>query len=39
MSHDDARLIDAKIAALGDGRGEMLGRVRAIIARRHDLHW
>ena len=31
MSQDDAQLIDAKIASLGDWRGEMLGRIRAII--------
>ena len=28
---DEARLIDAKIAALGDWRGEMLARVRRLI--------
>ena len=30
-SHDASRLIDAKIAALGDWRGETLARVRALI--------
>ena len=31
MSQDDAQLIDAKIASLGDWRGETLGRIRALI--------
>lgn len=31
MSEDAARLIDEKIAALGDWRGETLARVRALI--------
>lgn len=32
-SHDDSpsRLIDARIAALGDWRGRMLARIRALI--------